>query len=128
MAGKFANILGFLGLGSNNETVTEAHLEAADTKIAELTQAKADAETQLATAQGDLKTAQDAKTKADTDLQAEQKKTAQLEQWKQEQKAVDGRQEDDSNNLDDTDTEPKAAWEVASATAVANARKRVGEK
>ena len=127
MAGKFANILGFLGLGSDKETVTEAHLEAADTKIAELTLAKADAEAKLATAQGDLKTATDNLTKAGTDLKAEQGKVATLEQWKQEQKAVDGRQEDDSNNLDD-DTEPKAAWEVASATAVANAKKRVGEK
>jgi hypothetical protein len=128
MAGKFANILGFLGLGSDKEAVTEAHLEAADTKIAELTQAKADAETKLATALGDVKTAQEAKTKADTALEQEQEKTATLEKWKQEQKAVDGREEDDSNNLDDNDAEPKAAWETTAATTIAGVKKRLGEK
>ena len=127
MAGKFANILGFLGLGSDKEAVTEAHLEAADTKIAELTQAKADAETKLTTAEGSLKTAQEEKAKADTALEKEQEKTAQLEKWKQEQKAVDNREEDDSNDLEG-DNEPKAAWEVASATAISNVKKRLGEK
>ena len=125
---KFARILGLLGLGSDKESVTEAHLEAADTKIAQLEQARADAETKLATAEGSLKTAQEEKSKADTALEKEQEKTATLQKWKDEQKATDGRQEDDSNNLDDNDNEPKAAWEVASANAVANVRKRVGEK
>jgi chromosome segregation ATPase len=125
---KFANILGFLGLGSDKEAVTEAHLEAADTKIAQLEQAKADAESKLATAEGALKTAQDEKAKADTSLKTEQDKVATLERWKAGQKASDGRTEDESNSLDAQDEEPKAAWEVASANAIASAKKRVGQK
>ena len=58
MAGKFANILAALGLGSDKEPVTAAHLEAADTKIAQLEQAKTEAESKLATAETNLRTAQ----------------------------------------------------------------------
>ena len=122
MANKFANILGFLGLGSDKEAVTEAHLEAADTKIAQLEAAKTAAEqqattaaTDLATAQASLKTATDNLTKAATDLKAAEEKATTLEKWKAEQKAVDNREEDDSNDLDKEDDGPKAGWEVAGA-------------
>jgi DNA-binding protein H-NS len=132
---KFPKVLGFLNLKSGTDAVTEANLQSAEDKIALLEQEKTTAEEnltkvqgQLTTAQGDLKTATESLAKAGLGLKAEQDKVATLEQWKKNQAAADGREEDDSNNLDDTDTEPKSAWEVASASAVANARKRVGEK
>lgn len=128
MAGKFTKILGLLGLGSDKEAVTEAHLEAADSKIGQLEQAKADAEAKLATAEGDLKTAQEAKTKITGELTAAEEKVSTLEKWKQEQKATDGRDEDESNNLDGDDQGPKASWEVAAEAAIASAKKRVGQK
>jgi chromosome segregation ATPase len=127
MAGKFANILAALGLGSDKEPVTAAHLEAADTKIAQLEQAKTDAESKLATAETNLKTAQDEKATAASALEDEKKKTATLEEWKKNQAAVDGRDEDDSNKLDGG-AEASEPWEKMAASAVASAKKRLGEK
>lgn len=75
---KFAKTLGMLGLGSDKEAVTEAHLEATDTSIAQLEQAKVDAESKLATVQGELKTAQDEKAKTALALQASQEQAALL--------------------------------------------------
>ncbi len=124
---RFAKILGLLGLGSDKEAVTEAHLEAADTKISQLEQAKTDAESKLATVEGALKTAQDEKTKIAGEPTTASDKVATLEKWKQEQKAVDNREEDDSNTLD-KQPEATEAWEKAAASAVANTKKRLGDK
>ncbi len=125
---RFAKILGLLGLGSDKEAVTEAHLQAADDKVAQLEQAKADAEGKLATAETNLKTAQEEKTKVAGELETAKGKVATLEEWKKNQAAVDGREEDDSNDLDDPNTEALAPWEKASASAIASAKKRLGEK
>jgi|GEM_PF-2273066 len=127
MANKFANILGFLGLKSGSDPVTEAHLQAADDKIAQLEQEKSAAELKAQQAAADLKTAQDAKAKADTDLKAEQEKTATLEKWKKNQAAVDEREEDDSNKLDGG-AEAQEPWEKMAASAIANTKRRVGDK
>jgi Tfp pilus assembly protein PilE len=127
MAIKFASILAALGMGSTTEAVTEAHLEAADAKIAQLEQAKTDAESKLATAETNLKTAQDEKATAASALEVEKMKTATLEEWKKNQAAVDNREEDDTNNLEGG-AEALAPWEKASASAIANAKRRVGEK
>ncbi|MBO2007561.1 hypothetical protein [Hymenobacter negativus] len=131
---KFPKVLGFLNLKSGTDAVTEANLQSAEDKIASLEQAKTTAEEtlatvrgELATAQGDLKTATDNLTKAGTDLKAEQDKVATLEQWKKNQQATDGRQEDDSNHLDEQ-PEAKASWEVAADSAIASAKKRTGTK
>ena len=127
MAIKFASILAALGMGSTTEAVTEAHLEAADAKIAQLEADKITAEGKLTTAEANLKTALEEKGKAEATLTEAKGKLATLEQWKQEQKAVDGRQEDDTNNLEEKSAalEP---WEKLSASAIATAKKRVGEK
>lgn len=122
---KFAKILGLLGLGSDKEAVTEAHLEAADTKIAQLEQAKLDAEASLGTAEAALKTAQAEQTKIAGDLTTASDKLATLEKWKQEQKATDGREADESNTLD-TQPEAQESWEKVSASAIASAKKRLG--
>ncbi|MBF9239471.1 hypothetical protein I2I05_18910 [Hymenobacter sp. BT683] len=135
MEGKFAHILGFLGLKGNTDTVTEAHLQAADDKIALLEQEKSAAElkaTQAAAAQVAAQTALDtAKTDlatASTKLSAEQEKVTTLENWKKEQKATDGREEDNSNDLDGDHDGPQASWEVAAASQIAGVKKRLGEK
>jgi chromosome segregation ATPase len=127
MANKFANILGFLGLGSDKEAVTEAHLQAADDKIAKLEQDKKAADLKAEQAASDLKTAQDEKTKVEGDLKTASDKVATLEEWKKNQAAVDGRDEDESNSLD-KGMEATEPWEKASATAIANTKKRLGEK
>jgi hypothetical protein len=124
---KFANILGFLGLGSDKEAVTEAHLQAADDKIAQLELDKKAADDKATQAAAALKTAQDEKAKVDGDLKTASDKVATLEEWKKNQKAVDGREEDDSNDLDDEPTEALASWEKASASAIASAKKRLGD-
>lgn len=135
MEGKFAHILGFLGLKGNTEPVTEAHLQAADDKIALLEQEKAAADTRATqaeaaavTAQTALDTAKADATAAATKLTAAEEKAATLEDWKSKQKAVDGREEDNSNDLDGDDEGPKASWEVAASKAIASVKKRVGEK
>ena len=97
MAIKFASILAALGVRSASEPVIEAHLEAADAKIAQLESDKVTAEEKLATAEENLKTAQDEKGKAEAALTETKGKLATLEGWKQEQQAVDKREEDDSN-------------------------------
>lgn len=135
MAGKFAHILGFLGLSGNTDPVTEAHLQAADDKIAQLEQDKTAADTRATqaeaarvTAQTALDTAKADATATATKLTAAEEKVATLEDWKQKQKATDGREEDDSNSLDGDDEGPKASWEVAAASQIAGVKKRLGEK
>ena len=124
---KFANILGFLGLGSDKEAVTEAHLQAADDKIAQLTEQKAAAELKASEAGAALKLAEEEKTKIAGELQTASEKVATLEKWQREQRAVDGRQEDDSNALDDK-PEAMEPWERAAASTIASTKKRLGEK
>jgi hypothetical protein len=127
MAGKFANILAALGLGSDKEPVTAAHLEAADTKIAQLEQAKLDAEQKAEQAATALKTAQDEKATTAASLLAAEEKAATLQEWKDNQAIVDGREDDDSNSLD-KGAEATEPWEKMAASAIATAKKRVGEK
>lgn len=124
---KFPKVLGFLNLKSGSDPVSEANLQAAEDKISQLEQEKTTAETNLTTAQTALKTAEDEKAKATTALADEQQKTATLQEWKDNQKAVDNREDDESNKLDEKPeaTEP---WEKAAASAVATAKRRVGEK
>ncbi len=128
MANKFANILGFLGLKSGTDPVTEAHLQAADDKIAQLEQDKKEADLKAEQAASALKVAQDEKAKTAQDLKAAEEKAATLQEWKDNQASVDNRDEDDSNSLDEGQGEALASWEKASATAIASAKKRVGEK
>ncbi len=120
MAIKFASILAALGVRSASEPVTEAHLEAADAKIAQL-------ESDKETAEAGLKTALEEKGKVEATLTETKGKLATLEKWKKEQKAVDGRDEDESNSLDD---QPEAleSWERAAASTIANTKKRLGQK
>ena len=127
MAGKFANILAALGIGSDKEPVTEAHLQAADEKIAALEQAKTDADEKLATAETALKTAQAEQTKIAGELKTAADKVATLETWKKNQATVDGREEDDSNKLDGA-PEAQEPWEKAASSAIASAKKRLGDK
>jgi len=127
MANKFANILGFLGLGSDKEAVTEAHLQAADDKIAQLTEQKAAADLKAEQSATALKTAGEEKTKLAGELKTASEKVATLEDWKKNQAQVDGREEDDSNALDGG-KEAAAPWETAAAAAVANVKRRLGEK
>jgi chromosome segregation ATPase len=128
MAIKFASILAVLGLGSTTEAVTEAHLQAADDKIAQLEQDKKAADLKAEQAATALKTAEDEKTKLAGDLKASEEKTKTLEEWKKNQAQVDGREEDDSNTLEDGQGEPLASFEKASASAIASAKKRLGDK
>ncbi|WP_210521913.1 hypothetical protein [Hymenobacter terricola] len=135
MAFEFKNILSALGLKNSTDPVTEAHLQAADDKIALLEQEKTAADTRATqaeaarvAAQTALDTAKDEATASADKLKAAEEKTATLEDWKQKQKAVDGRQEDDSNDLDTEDEGPKASWEVAASKAIASVKRRVGEK
>jgi uncharacterized protein YydD (DUF2326 family) len=127
MANKFANILGFLGLKSGTDPVTEAHLQAADDKIAQLEQDKKEADLKAEQAASALKVAQDEKAKTAEDLKAAEQKAATLQEWKDNQAAVDGREEDESNTLD-KGAEATEPWERASASAIANTKKRLGEK
>jgi predicted P-loop ATPase len=127
MAIKFASILAALGMGSTTEAVTEAHLEAADAKIAQLEQDKKDADDKATAAATALKTAEDEKTKIAGDLKTAEDKAATLQTWKDNQASVDGRESDDSNNLDGKQ-EASEPWEKLSASAIASAKKRVGEK
>jgi len=128
MANKFANILGFLGLGSDKEAVTEAHLQAADDKIAQLETDKKAADLKAEQAAAALKTAKDEKAKTAKDLKAAEEKAATLQTWKDNQAVVDGRDEDESNSLDAGQKEALAPWETAAASAIEVAKKRVGKK
>jgi hypothetical protein len=127
MAIKFASILAVLGLGSTTEAVTEAHLEAADAKIAQLEEDKKTAELKVEKAAADLKTAQDEKAKTEASLKTAEDKAATLEEWKKNQAIVDGRDEDESNSLD-KGAEATEPWEKASAAAISNTKKRLGDK
>jgi hypothetical protein len=124
---KFANILGFLGLGSDKEAVTEAHLQTADDKIAQLTADKAAADLKATETAAALKLAEEEKTRISGELQTATEKAATLQTWKDNQAQVDGRDEDDSNKLDNQ-AEASEPWEKLGASAIANAKKRVGEK
>lgn len=127
MANKFASILAALGMGSTTEAVTEANLEAADSKFAQLEADKVAAEGKLTTAEANLKTALEEKGKAEATLTETQGKLATLQTWKDNQANVDGRDEDDSNSLDGG-KEAAAPWETAAAAAVATVKRRIGEK
>ena len=127
MAIKFASILAALGMGSTTEAVTEAHLEAADAKIAQLEADKVAADLKVEQAAKDLKTAQDEQTKTAGELKTASDKVATLEEWKKNQAQVDGRDEDYSNTLDDK-PEASEPWEKVSASTIANTKKRLGEK
>jgi hypothetical protein len=127
MAIKFASILAALGMGSTTEAVTEAHLEAADAKIAQLEADKVAADLKAEQAATALKTAQDEQTKTAASLKTAEEKAATLEEWKKNQAQVDGRDEDDSNKLDNQ-AEAAEPWEKLSASAIASTKKRLGEK
>jgi len=141
MAFEFKNILSAMGLKSSTDAVTEAHLQAADDKIALLTQEKADADTRanvaeaarvsaqtaLDTTTASLNTANENLTKVTGELDTASKKVATLEEWKKNQAAADGRTEDESNKLDEGN-EPKAAFEIAADAAIARAKKRNGQQ
>jgi hypothetical protein len=127
MASKFASILAALGLGSTSEAVTEAHLEAADASIAQLQEDKKAADLKAEQAEAALRTAEDEKTKIAGELKTASDKAATLQEWKDNQKAVDGREEDDTNTLDGK-REAKASWEVAASDAVETTKRRLGVK
>lgn len=124
---KFPKVLGFLNLKSGSDPVTEANLQAAEDKIALLEQEKTDAVEKLGTTEAALKTAQEEQTKTAASLQKAEEKAATLQQWKDNQAAVDGRDEDDSNALDEK-SEASEPWEKLSASAIASTKKRLGEK
>jgi hypothetical protein len=124
---QYPKILGLLGLGSEKEALTETHMQAAENSITLLEQGKTDAELRAQTAEASLATATDELTKANASLATEQGKVATLEEWKKNQKAVDGRDEDDSNTLDDK-PEASEPWEKMAASAIDGAKKRVGAK
>jgi hypothetical protein len=125
---QYPKILGLLGLGSEKEALTEAHMQAAEDKITQLEQGKTDAEQRSQTLQASLTTATEELTTTKASLETEKGKVATLQQWKDNQAQVDGREEDESNTLDDNQTEALAPWEKLSASAIASAKKRVGEK
>lgn len=127
MAIKFASILAALGMGSATEAVTEAHLEAADAKIAQLEEDKKAAGLKATEAAAALKVAEDEKAKTAKELQASQERAATLQEWKDNQATVDGRDSDDSNTLD-KGAEATEPWEKMASAAIATAKKRVGEK
>jgi predicted nucleic acid-binding Zn-ribbon protein len=125
---KFPKVLGFLNLKSGTDAVTEANLQSAEDKIAALEQEKNTAEQRAQTAESSLTTACDELTKTKASLDSEKGKVATLEEWKKNQKAVDAREEDDSNTLDEEQPEALASWEKAAASAIEIAKKRVGKK
>jgi hypothetical protein len=125
---QYPKILGLLGLGSEKEALTEAHMQAAEEKITQLEQGKADADLKAEQAAAALQTAQEEKTKIAGELETTKGTLATLEEWKKNQQAVDGREKDDSNTLDDNQAEALAPWEKTAAKAVASAKKRLGEK
>ena len=127
MAIKFANIVAAMKMVTGQEPVTEAHLEAADAEIAQLKQAKLDAEGKLATAEASLTTATDELTKTKASLETEKGKVATLEEWKKNQATVDGRESDESNTLDEK-PEAQEAWEKTAASAIAGTKKRLNVK
>ena len=135
MANKFARILAFMGLASDTEPVTEAHLQTANDKIAQLEQAKSDAEASLATvtderdqAKTALATAEGKVTETEGKLAILETEATTLRAWKKSNKADDGRTEDETNKLDGDDEAPKASWEVAASKHIADTKKRLGEK
>ncbi len=124
---QYPKILGLLGLGSDKEALTETHMQAAENKITQLEQGKTDADQRAQTAEASLTTANEELTKVKASLATEQGKVATLQGWKQKQQAVDGREEDDSNTLDDK-PEALESWERAAASTIASTKKRLGEK
>ncbi|MVN79335.1 hypothetical protein GO988_23640 [Hymenobacter sp. HMF4947] len=124
---KFPKVLGFLNLKSGSDAVTEANLQSAEDKIAQLEQDKSAADLKASEAEAALKLANDEKTKTAADLKTAQDKAATLQTWKDNQAQVDNRTEDDSNSLEDK-TEAKAPWETQAAAAIETVKRRVGEK
>ena len=127
MALKFASILAALGLGSTTEPVTEAHLQAADDKFAQLQSDKAAADLTVSETEAALKTAQEEQTKTAASLKTAEDKAATLQQWKDNQATVDNRDEDDSNTLDGG-KEAAEPWERVASSTIASTKKRLGEK
>ncbi|MGI4762497.1 MAG: hypothetical protein ACRYF0_17430 [Janthinobacterium lividum] len=124
---KFPKVLGFLNLKSGTDPVTEANLQAAEDQIAQLEQAKSAADLKVTETEAALKTAREEQIKTAGELQTASDKVATLEEWKKNQAQVDGRDEDDSNSLDGG-KEALEPWERASASAISNTKKRLGEK
>jgi hypothetical protein len=128
MAIKFASILAALGMGSSTEPVTEAHLEAADAKIAQLEEDKKAADLKADQAAAALKTAQDEQTKTAASLKTAEEKVDTLQTWKDNQAKVDNRDEDDSNTLDKGAEAAAEPWEKMAAATIARTKKSLGEK
>ncbi|GAB2954723.1 hypothetical protein GCM10027048_20290 [Hymenobacter coalescens] len=125
---QFKSLAAALGLKSADAAITDANLKQANDKIEALERDKAGAEQKAADALASLETAQaDLKT-ANASLKTANDKVATLEQWKKEQKATDGREEDASNGLDEESTEKLSAFELATKQAVGRVQARHGNK
>ena len=124
---QYPKILGLLGLGSEKEALTETHMQAAENTITQLEQGRTDAEQRAQTAEASLTTATEQNTKITAELATATAALATLQEWKKNQANVDGREEDDSNTLDDK-PEAMEPWERAAASTIANTKKRLGEK
>lgn len=123
---KFAKLMAYLGIASTDTDITEAHMTSAETKIAELEKAASDAELAKKAAEDKLLEASGQLTTAKADLETAQTNVKTLEDWKKEQKAVDGSAEDESNRGDEEPAGSAASFETVAANAIASAKKRVG--
>lgn len=112
----FLKLRALLGLDDKADVsaITDEQMTQAEARIAQLETDKTTAETALATTQATLATTSG--------------QLATLEAWKKEQKAVDGREEDESNSLDEDGPAAKESWEVAATSTIASVKKRLGEK
>ncbi len=135
MAFEFKKLAALMGLAAADTEVTQAHLKAADDKIALLEASQAAAElratnaetaltamtTRATTAEADVKTAQ-AEAKTATE------KVATLEKWKRENQAEDEREDDELNDTDAEKAGPKASFESVAAGHIARVQKTHGGK
>ena len=127
---KFALISALLGLSSESEALTDAHMTTAETKLGALQASEAALSSQvtalteqLATAGTELSTAAAALSSAQGELTTAQATVTTLEKWKQEQAVVDGRREDASN---EGNAAPKAAFEADAAAVIARVKANLG--
>ncbi|MGI4871239.1 MAG: hypothetical protein ACRYFX_08685 [Janthinobacterium lividum] len=119
----FTKLRALLGLDDKADVsaITDEQMTQAEATIAQLETDKTAAEGRASTAEATLATTA-------TSLATAEGKVATLEAWKKEQKATDGREEDESNALDQDQAAAQEPWEKAAASAVASAKRRVGEK
>lgn len=132
----FAKLAALFGMATADSAVTDENMKTAEAKLAQLETDKAAADLRATNAEAALTTMTTRATTAEaslatatTKLTEAEGQVATLEQWKKAHaSATDEREEDESNQHDQPEKRALAPWEQRAASAIANTKKRIGDK